>query len=242
MPRRRWSGDGLWEIPASRLGGGYGRITEVLEERIGRTFMLDYSLSNLRRASSKLVKTTLVRSSLDRLPFDDSVFDFVAIIRVIHHIHDPAMLLAEVVRVSRDGGTFVLGIANEDNGLGTKRVPPLRVTSGGHRIYPTPLGRFGRMGLERVDIRGVGAFDNLVGRRLERLSPLASLDVATSRLWPAKPMLFVRYRVKKGGGKNEPKVKCSCGGAIVDGRCNKCGRPFGKIIDLVGDDPRMRAA
>ncbi len=211
------------------LGGGFGRITQVIERRIGQTFMLDYSLSNLRRASSRLKRTTLVRDSFDRLPFDDDVFDFVALIRVIHHVPDPDALLSEVVRVSRNGGTFVLGIAHH---IRPRR--SLIVTPGRHRIYPTPLGRYGHVALERVEIRGVGAFDNRIGRRLERLTPLATLDVKTSSLWPAKPMLFAKYRVRKKEGRNEPRVKCNCGGTISERRCDGCGRLYGGIIDLVG--------
>ncbi len=215
------------------LGGGFGRITQVIEKRVGRMFMLDYSLRNLRRASSRLMKTTLVRGTLDRLPFDDKVFDFVALIRVIHHVPDPDSLLSEVVRVSRDGGTFVLGIANEFNKRRLKGSAPVRVTPEGHRIYATPLRRYGHPGLERVEICGVGAFDNRFGRKAERLFPLASLDVKTSRLWPAKSMLFVKYRVRKSGGRNEPLVRCRCGGAILERRCDGCGRYYGQIIDLV---------
>jgi SAM-dependent methyltransferase len=216
------------------LGGGFGRITQVLEKRIGVMFMLDYSLSNLRRASSRLRKTTLVRASLPKLPFDDSVFDFVALIRVIQHVPDPDSLLAEVVRVARNGGTFVLGIANEIGKGRSGDSALIRVTPEGHRIYPTPLSRYGHQGLERAEVLGVGVFDNRIGRRAERLSPLAALDLKTSRLWPAKPMLFVRYRVKKDEGKNEPRVKCGCGGTIFEGRCDGCGRKYGQIIDLVG--------
>lgn len=212
------------------LGGGFGRITEVIERRIGQTFMLDYSRSNLRRASSRLKRTTLIRDSFDRLPFEDDVFDFVALIRVIHHVPDPDALLSEVVRVSRNGGTFVLGIAHH---IRARR--SLIVTPGRHRIYPTPLGRYGHVALERVEIRGVGAFDNRIGRRLERLTPLAALDIKTSRLWPAKPILFVKYRVRKREGRNEPRVNCSCGGTISGRRCDGCGRAYGGIIDLVGN-------
>ncbi len=226
----RWAGGET----GIELGGGFGRITQVLERRIPSMFMLDYSLSNLRRASSRLEKTTLVRGTLDRLPFDDDVFDFVALIRVIHHASDPDALLDEVVRVSRDRATFVLGIANEFGKARSSESVLVRVTPEGHRIYSTPLGRYGHVGLERAEIRGVGAFDNRLGRRMGRLWPIANLDLATSRLWPAKPMLFVRYRVKKTGNKkDEPVVRCSCGGAIVGGRCDKCGRSYGRIIDVV---------
>jgi len=181
------------------LGGGFGRITRVLEKRVGRMLMLDYSLANLRMASSMLATTALVRGTVDKLPFEDGVFDFVALIRVIHHLPDPDPLLAEVVRVSRDGGTFVLGIANEFGRRRSRESVFVRVTREGHRIYSTPLGRFAHAGLERVEVRGVGAFDNRIGLRLERLWPLANLDLVTSRLWPAKSMLFVRFKVTKAG-------------------------------------------
>jgi SAM-dependent methyltransferase len=215
------------------LGGGFGRITQVLERRVGRMFMLDYSLSNLRRASTRLEKTTLVRGSMPELPFEDSVFDFVALIRVIHHIPDPDALLAEVVRVSRNGGTFVLGIANQRRRRRSRKTVLVRVTPGGQRIYSTPVNRFGHQGLERVEIRGLGVFDNVIGRGAERLSPLATLDLKTSRLWPAKSMLFMRYLVRKEEGRNEPHVRCPCGGRILERRCERCGRSYGQIIDLV---------
>jgi len=179
------------------LGGGFGRITQVLEKRVGRMLMLDYSLANLHMASSMLSTTALVRGTVDKLPFEDGVFDFVALIRVIHHVPDPDPLLAEVVRVSRDGGTFVLGIANEFGRSRSRESAFVRVTREGHRIYSTPLARFEHEGLDRVEIRGLGAFDNRIGLRLGRLWPLATLDLMTSRLWPAKSMLFVRYRVTK---------------------------------------------
>jgi len=215
------------------LGGGFGRITQVIEKRVRQTFMLDYSLNNLWRASSRLKKTTLVRSTLERLPFDDSVFDFIALIRVIHHVPDPDALLAEVVRVARNGATFVLGIANQFDIGRRKDAAPLRISPEGHRIYPTPLARYVHTGLERVEVLGVGVFDNRLGRKVERLSPLATLDLKTSRLWPAKSMLFVRYRVTKPEGKNEAHVKCGCGGPIIEGRCDSCGRAYGRIVDLV---------
>ena len=225
----RWAGGET----GIELGGGFGRITQALEMKIGQMFMLDYSMRNLRRASSRLHKTTLIRGTLDKLPFEDSVFDFVALIRVIHHVPDPDPILDEIVRVSRNGATFVLGIANEFGRTGSTQTVLKRVTPEGHRIYSTPIGRYVHPALELVEVRGVGAFDNRIGRTLRRIWPLASIDLNTSRLWPAKPMLFVRFRVVKGEGRNDPQVKCNCGGAIVERRCDSCGRSYGEIIDLV---------
>ncbi len=220
------------------LGGGYGRIAQVLEPSYERPFLIDYSMRNLRAASRRLSRTTLVRCSLDEpLPFGDCTFDFLTLIRVVHHFSDPGPLMAEIARVARDGATLVIGVANEL----PRRDPSAReqkliaISHEGHRIYSTPIGAYFHPFLLREEIRGVGLFDNRIGRRLEGLTELWKLDVATSRLWPVKPMLFVRFRVKKQGQNNEPDVRCPrCGAAVEDGTCSGCGHIYGKIVDLAG--------
>ncbi len=226
------------------LGGGFGRVTRVLEPLYRDVFMLDYSKRNLMAASARLRKsTTLVRCELGTLPFEDDAFDFISLIRVMHHIPDPAPLLSEVARVGRDGATFVMS----DPNAVTQRL--LRKTSAlpdggvvgvgpqGHLIYATRLEEYKDPSLVREEIRGVGLFDNAVGIRLERLSPLSSIDVGTSRLWPAKTNLFLRFKVRKprthGPARAEPHVLCRCGGRILNGSCQACGRKYGRIIDLV---------
>lgn len=230
---------------ALELGGGFGRITQVLEPAFDRVFMMDYSLSALRRAARVLKKTTLVRAPLDSLPFEDDTFDFVTMVRVMQHIAEPYKLLGEVSRVARPGGTFILGIANETfTGYGKVTEHTLGwTTPEGHRVYVTPLSRYGSATLKRQEVRGVGVFDNRLGRRLDRLEPLSSLDVATARLWPAKAMLFARFSVEKNGDERdfrEPSVLCPCGGRYDKerDRCQSCGRRLGEegIIDLVSGE------
>lgn len=221
------------------IGGGFGRIARVLEPHFREVFVLDYSRRNLGAAASRLRETTtLVRSDLEVLPFDDDSFDFVALIRVMHHIREPSRLLSEVVRVAGDGATFVMSDPNaitrslkRNGGQAGPMLGPQ-----GHRIYASRLADYRHAYLVREEIRGVGLFDNRVGIGLERLSPLSSLDVGTSRLWPAKANLFIRFRVSKGsssGEREEPRVICGCGGRIEDSRCPRCGRRYGRVIDLV---------
>jgi len=198
MVRRLAAASGKRES-ALELGGGFGRITQVLEPLFERVFMLDYSLSNLRRASRRLERTTLVRGALESLPFEDDSFDFVTMVRVMQHVPEPGGVLREIARVGRDGGTFVLGIANERfTGYGKVASHSLGwVTPHGHRVYVTPLSSYGGPALVRAGISGVGLFDNRLGRRAERLKALSRLDVATAGLWPLKQMLFVKFRIDK---------------------------------------------
>ena len=234
---RLWAGEG--GAACIELGGGFGRITQDLERLFRRTFMLDYSRRNLLAASRKLRNTTLVRCGLARLPFPESSFEFIALIRVMHHIPEPSRLLSEVARVGRNGGTFVMSVPNPFTGR-------LKRTGGaqghvawrgpqGHVIFATRLEAYSNPGLELEEIRGVGLFDNRLGSKLERLSPLSAFDLLTSRLWPVKSQLFLRFSIRKEGSSkpNEPLVACNCGGTIVDGRCRRCGRKYGAMIDLV---------
>jgi ubiquinone/menaquinone biosynthesis C-methylase UbiE len=245
---RRWAATSKGKESALDLGGGFGRITRVLEPQFERVYMVDYSLAGLQRAARTLGgKTTLVRCSLERLPFEENAFDFITMVRVMQHIPWPDKLMAEVARVGRPGGTFVLGIANEAfTGYGNVREHTLGwTTPEGHRVYVTPLSRYGSAGMKREEVRGVGAFDNRVGRRLRRLTPLSELDVATAKLWPLKTMLFARFTITKKEKDEEdgatdkhqhPWVICGCGGRIEEGRCGRCGRPHrGRIIDITAD-------
>jgi len=233
---RRWAAASTGKESALDLGGGFGRITRVLEPYFEKVFMVDYSLAALKRAARTLGKSTLVRSSLERLPFEDSTFDFLTMVRVMQHIPWPDRLLSEVARVGRPGGTFVLGIANEAfTGYGNVHEHTLGwTTPEGHRVYVTPLSRYGSAALKRQEVRGVGAFDNRLGRRLGRMPYLSGLDVATARLWPLKTMLFARFTIEKEGTFNRPAVVCGCGGRVEGGRCASCGREYsGRILDLI---------
>lgn len=225
------------------IGGGFGRIAEVLEPHFRDVFLLDYSRRNLRTAAATLRKTTtLVRADLEALPFEDGTFDFVALIRVMHHLREPGRVLSEVARVARDGATFVMSDPNaltrsfsRKGREGNQMVGPQ-----GHRIYVSRLGDYQHPSLVREEIRGVGLFDNRVGIGLNRLAPLSALDLRTSRLWPAKANLFIRFRVSKKGTEGEtkrPRVVCACGAGIEDGACPRCGRSYGRIIDLVERAP-----
>lgn len=140
----------------------------------------------------------------------------------------------------------MLGIANErfTGHWGARQHKLSRVTPEGHRIYVTPLSTYGGAPFERTEIRGVGIFDNRVGRAMRRVSALTRLDLSTSRLWPVKPMLFVKFKVNKADRKaipSAPALICDCGGRISPaGVCDSCGHSYadGRVMDLVAERKR----
>jgi SAM-dependent methyltransferase len=53
-------------------------------------------------------RLSFVRADASSLPFDDATFDTVLLGEILEHLIDPAAVLAEVVRVLRDGGVCVI--------------------------------------------------------------------------------------------------------------------------------------
>lgn len=223
------------------LGGGYGRITEVLEPRFRRTFMIDYSSRELRVASTRLARTTLIRGDIRKIPFEDNTFDCVVIIKVLHHIKEPREMIEEVVRVARNGGTVIMGVMNLRLGLREARVieenEQVWVSPQNIRYYMRSPSVYEHTNLRRMERRATGILDNRLGHKLNRFPKIAKIDEVTSRLWflprALKPEHLVLYRVAKKRGKlHEPRVICTCGGAIIDRTCSTCHRRYGNIIDL----------
>ena len=57
---------------------------------------------------------TVLQMEPDRLPFPDAEFDGAVLDNVLEHLEKPWPLLAEVHRVLRTGGTFVVGVPGEE--------------------------------------------------------------------------------------------------------------------------------
>jgi len=72
------------------------RSPEVLAR--GRTVSARRGLRNI----------TWKRGELERIPLDDQSMDLVMLSQALHHAPDPAVALAEAVRVLRDGGRLLV--------------------------------------------------------------------------------------------------------------------------------------
>ena len=89
------------------LGCGDGRLTREL--RAERLTGADVSAVALRRARSRVRGAELVELAPDEpLPFADGSFDLVLCAETLEHVRDVQLLLSEVRRVLRPGGTLAL--------------------------------------------------------------------------------------------------------------------------------------
>ncbi|HUI01829.1 MAG TPA: class I SAM-dependent methyltransferase [Nitrososphaerales archaeon] len=180
------------------LGGGFGRLTSVLEPRVETLVMVDFAFNSLRSVGRRLRKAMLLRSDIRVLPFADDSFDLVLAVRVLHHVREPRLVLDEVVRVARPGGTVIMGIANPNRAPRGPRGGRMAYVAGpNHVSYVQSFEDYRDPRLALVEVRGTGAFDNRLGRTLDRVPALSKVDVLSSRAWFLKPLLFLRYRVRK---------------------------------------------
>ena len=102
------------------VGGGYGRLSVVLAEFASRVTLVDSSSQQLELASEFLAGHPAVDKRLmdaAKLDFPDQSVDLVAMVRVLHHLPDPAAELAEVGRILRPGGTAIVEVANVAHAL-----------------------------------------------------------------------------------------------------------------------------
>ena len=89
------------------LGCGDGRLTSELDAT--ELTAADVSPVALERARARLTGARLVELEPDAvLPFGDSSFDLVLCAETIEHVRDVQLLLSEIRRVLRPGGTLAL--------------------------------------------------------------------------------------------------------------------------------------
>ena len=89
------------------LGCGDGRLTMELDA--GTLVAADVSRVALERARKRLPQAQLAELEPDApLPFEDGAFDLVLCAETIEHVRDLQLLLSEVRRVLRPGGTLAL--------------------------------------------------------------------------------------------------------------------------------------
>lgn len=122
------------------VGGGYGRLSVVLAEFAAKVTLVDSSSQQLELAEEFLAGNPAVDKRLmdaAKLAFPDQSVDLVAMVRVLHHLPDPAAELAEVHRILRPGGTAIVEVANVAHALNRVR----------HMVRREPLP------VEAIDIR-----------------------------------------------------------------------------------------
>jgi SAM-dependent methyltransferase len=83
-----------------------------------RVVLFDYSRSLLREAQAHLgddPRFIYVAGNWYDMPFVDGLFDTIVQIRTLHHAADVVALFAQLARIAKPGGDYVLEFANKQN-------------------------------------------------------------------------------------------------------------------------------
>jgi SAM-dependent methyltransferase len=115
------------------VGGGYGRLSKFLTKFADKVTLAEPSQQQLDIGKIYLKDTPQVDRKLlqaSDLKMKEGSVDLVLVVRVLHHLPDPAPEFNEISRVLESGGTFILEFANDAHflnrvryGLHGKRVP-----------------------------------------------------------------------------------------------------------------------
>ncbi|MBI1856976.1 class I SAM-dependent methyltransferase [Candidatus Saccharibacteria bacterium] len=101
------------------IGGGYGRLSVLLEDYADKVTLAEPSKQQLDIAKDYLKdhpKIDQVLTQADSLKFADKSFDLVAMVRVMHHLPDPILEFGELARIMTDDGYLILEVANYAHG------------------------------------------------------------------------------------------------------------------------------
>jgi len=101
--------DSDWTV--GDLGCGTGQVAAALAPFVAGVVAVDRSEDMLQVAGRRLRELPNVeirRGDLEALPIDDGTLDAATLMLVLHHVPDPAAVLADVARVLKPGGRVLI--------------------------------------------------------------------------------------------------------------------------------------
>lgn len=94
------------------VGCGTGGFAFLVREKFKEVYGVDVSERAVQSAKKLGIKAYTVNLNEEKFPFKDNFFDTVACLAVIEHVFEPEVLLSELSRVTKKGGTLVLDTPN----------------------------------------------------------------------------------------------------------------------------------
>lgn len=189
---------------AADIGGGYGRLCIFLENYADKVTLAEPSKQQLNIAKDFLKdhpNIDQVLTQADDLQLKDKSQDLITVIRVMHHLPDPAAEFKEIRRVLSDDGLLVLEIANNAHGrnrlkyaLKGRRVPtqPVDIRSQQNRndnepafVNHHPKTVIKQLAHAGLKVERVLSVSNLRSPGLKKVLPKRVMLAAESVLQPA---------------------------------------------------------
>ncbi len=100
------------------VGCGTGRWSKYLSDKVKFIEAIDPSdaVYSAVRLTKDIQNIRITRASIDTMPFDDNLFDFIICLGVLHHVSDIQRAINEIVKKLKSGGYLLVYIYyNLDN-------------------------------------------------------------------------------------------------------------------------------
>jgi SAM-dependent methyltransferase len=238
--------------PAGRrlveFGAAFGRLAD-LYDGYEQVLLLDYSRSLLRQAQERLGvggRFIYVAANLYKLPLAAGVVDTAVMVRVMHHLADVPVALAQIRRTIAPGGAFVAEYASKRHLKSIARhalrrqhwspydPAPYEFVPLNFDFHPTWISQQLQAAGFRIERElAVSHFRQPLLKRLLPAPTLAAMDGALQRvgaLWKLTPSVFVRCAAPGARQANLPTelFQCpACSGALAPAKdsldCTACG-------------------
>lgn len=234
-------------------GAGFGRLAPMYSG-YRRVILMDYSLSLLREARQLWGhddRFLFVAASIYQMPFVDHLLDALVMVRVMHHLHSPALALTEIARIVQGGKTFLLEYANKRNLKSITRyalhrqawspfdLQPYEFVRLNYDFHPAWMEkRLAEAGFARERELAISSFrlpalkDRLPAPWLARLDGMLAGPGAALKLTPS---VLMRCRNQKPSRPAVGLFRCPvCGGADLPAdelglHCQRCGAGWPQV-------------
>ena len=123
------------------VGGGPGHFTEAFRARGARCLLVEPDPAEM--VAGGMPPGDAVRGDAMALPVADEAVDVCFSSNVLEHVPDPAVMLAEMIRVARPGGVIYLAFTNWYSPWGGHEMAPWHYLGAGYaeRRYVRKTGR-----------------------------------------------------------------------------------------------------
>jgi len=90
------------------VGGGTGRIAEVINHQDCEVIIYDQSIHMLNNVQNKNKKIFKVCGEIEHISFSENQFENVIMVDTLHHVKDQQMAINAILYILKPGGTFIL--------------------------------------------------------------------------------------------------------------------------------------
>ncbi|HET8991852.1 MAG TPA: class I SAM-dependent methyltransferase [Candidatus Saccharimonadales bacterium] len=192
------------------VGGGYGRLSVLLEDYADEVVLAEPSQQQLDIAADFLKDHPRIKRSLlqaDDLKYPDSSIDLLTMIRVMHHLPDPNAEFKEIARVLSPNGYAIIEVANYAHMLNRlkylsrgKKLPtePVDIRSDANKrddeipfVNHNPRTVIGQLKKHGLEVQSVLSVSNLRSPGLKKVVPKSLM--LTVEKFMQKPMSKVYF-------------------------------------------------